>query len=250
MNHRHILEHVDHRPYPMPQGPWMMEQTWNQLLFAHWPVEEEALLPYLPQGLQLDKWEGTPWISVSPFSMHPLRVRGLPPIPFTQRFLELNVRTYAILDNNPGIVFLTLEASSRLAVAGARTIAHLPYHHAEMHCNYSDPTIQYFSKRQLHTGQEAVFKGDYRPVDSTCFHAAPGSLAHWLTERYCLYTTNTKGQLYRGDIHHLPWPLQKADLDIHENTLTPSFGLTHEPAPSLISFTKRLEVLFWPLKKV
>ncbi|RUT29686.1 DUF2071 domain-containing protein [Paenibacillus zeisoli] len=227
-----------------------MKQVWRHLLFAHWPVHEADLLPYIPPGLKLQQWEGRPWISVSPFWVDPLRLRGIPPVPFTRRFLELNVRTYTEYHGKPGVLFLTLEASNPLAVIAARTLAHLPYHHAKMHAQFVDHSIQYRSTRHASDRQKMEFIGYYRPLSDSIFHAGPGTLTHWLTERYCLFTTDSKGHLYSGEIHHLPWPLQEAELEIKNNTLTKSLGLEHDREPSVLTFTERLDVLFWPIKKL
>jgi uncharacterized protein YqjF (DUF2071 family) len=35
------LTRVAHRPWPMPEGPWIMAMRWDNLLFAHWRVSEE-----------------------------------------------------------------------------------------------------------------------------------------------------------------------------------------------------------------
>ncbi|WP_081758728.1 DUF2071 domain-containing protein [Paenibacillus graminis] len=54
-------------------------------------------------------------------------------------------------------------------------------------------------------------------------------MAPRLTERYCLYTSDSKNRLYVGDIHHLPWTLQEAGLQLESNTATvhwASFMLT------------------------
>ena len=36
-----LLDETKHRPWPLPQGSWVMAQIWHDLLFAHWPVEIE-----------------------------------------------------------------------------------------------------------------------------------------------------------------------------------------------------------------
>ncbi|WP_410511919.1 DUF2071 domain-containing protein [Paenibacillus sp. BR2-3] len=226
-----------------------MKQVWKDLLFAHWPVNEAELLSYIPPGLELQKWEGKPWISVSPFLIHPLRLRGIPPIPWVNRFLELNIRTYVERNGKPGVFFLNLDASNRVAVTAARAFAHLPYRYADMKIHSEKDAIRYISKRSNSNGETAVFNGIYKPVSSSIFHAQPGTLVHWLTERYCLYAADPEGRLYSGEIHHLPWPLQEAELRININTSTKSLGLVHDEEPSLLSFTKRLDVLFWPLEK-
>lgn len=250
MNPKEILSHTQHRPFPIPKGPWLMKQGWNDLLCAHWPVDTEDLLPHIPRGLELELWEGRPWISLIPFRLSPLRVRCTPPLPFVSDFLELNVRTYVTRNGKPGILFLNLEASSKLAVAGARTLAHLPYHHARMSISKDDfESFRYVSVRKHPHADDVVFKGTYKPVNDKVFHAQPGTLIHWLTERYCLYTTSPSGEILEGDIHHFPWPLQEAELQLDTNTMTNYHGFKLADSPSIVTYAKRLEVLFWALRK-
>lgn len=136
----------NHRPIPFPAGNWVMKQIWQDLLFAHWTVREEEIAPHIPDKLQLEYWEGTPWITLSPFWVRGLRLRGLPPIPFTSRFLELNVRTYVTYKGVPGIYFLSLDASNRIAVETAR-LFHLPYLNAKMKVIKDGLSIRYSSGR-------------------------------------------------------------------------------------------------------
>ncbi|MFL5729394.1 MAG: DUF2071 domain-containing protein, partial [Cytophagaceae bacterium] len=89
-----ILRHTSHRPYPLPAGPWVMQNSWDDLLFAHWPVSPELISAKIPKELSIDTWGGQAWIGVVPFKMRDVKFRLLPPIPTTRNFLELNVRTY------------------------------------------------------------------------------------------------------------------------------------------------------------
>src|SRR5688572_8937724 len=89
-----MLGKVDHRPWPVPHGPWIMAQTWNDLLFAHWPVPVDMLRPLLPASLELDTYEGQAWLSITPFMLTGARPRWVPPVPGLSAFPELNVRTY------------------------------------------------------------------------------------------------------------------------------------------------------------
>src|SRR5436305_12501943 len=89
------LRKVDHRPWPLPQGSWVMGQTWRELLFAHWRVDYDALRPLVPAKLELEQFDGSAWIGLTPFELTGLRLRGLPPAPGVSRSLELNWRTHA-----------------------------------------------------------------------------------------------------------------------------------------------------------
>jgi len=77
---------------------------------------------------------------------------------------------------------------------------------------------------------------------------SPGSLEHWLSERYCLYTVN-RSVVYRAEIHHQQWPLQDAEAEILENTMASAAGIELPAIPPLLHFSRKIDVLIWPLKK-
>jgi uncharacterized protein len=235
------LEVTDHRPWPLPRGSWLQGQTWDHLLFAHWRVREEALRALVPEELSLDAFDGSCWVGITPFRVSGLRLRGTFPIPGVSSFLELNVRTYVRFDDKPGIWFFSLDAESRLAVEAARLTYALPYHHASMRAQWLGQAVDYSSRRR---DDGHSFDGRYRPAGA----AAPpqaGTLEHFLTERYCLYTTRDGG-LFRAEIHHPPWPLQPADAELRENTMVPP-GVELEGGP-LFHFSERQDVVIWSLE--
>ena len=53
-----ILSRVEHRPYPLPKGPWALFMGWHDLLFMHWAVPKDALRPLIPPTLSLDTFDG------------------------------------------------------------------------------------------------------------------------------------------------------------------------------------------------
>ena len=110
------LDEIGHRPWPLPDEPWMQAQTWEDLLFAHWRVDAGDLARLLPPELPLDTYDGAAWLGITPFRLTDLRLRGMPPLPWRVGFPELNVRTYATADGRPGIWFFSLDAASVLAV--------------------------------------------------------------------------------------------------------------------------------------
>jgi uncharacterized protein len=239
------VEVTEHRPWPLPERTWLMAQTWEDLLFAHWRAPADTVRALLPDGLELDLFEGDAWIAVTPFRLTGLRARGLPPVPFASSFLELNIRTYATAHGKPGIWFLSLDASSQLAVLAARQGYKLPYYRAEIQAEWRDGWVEYESRRRDSRGAPASFRARYRPVGDAA-PPAQGSLAHFLTERYCLYTVDSEGRLLRGEIHHPPWPLQPAAAEIDENTMLPADHELLDDEP-LLHFSARQDVVIWPL---
>lgn len=244
------LAHQAHRPWALPKGPWIMQQTWEQLLFAHWPVPLSALRAHVPDALEIDTFEGQAWIGVVPFYMAHVKPRFLPSVPALSFFAELNVRTYVTYQGKPGVWFFSLEASNPLAVAIARKGFHLPYFNAHMRC-YSQQTspqhIRYYSQRTHKGASAARFEAEYGPTAGVKL-AIKGTLDHWLTERYALYSQSKAGQLYCGEIHHGPWPLQAAEADISVNTMTAGISLALPDTPPLLHYAERIAVVVWPLQ--
>jgi uncharacterized protein len=239
-----------HRPWPLPARPWVMAQRWRDLLFAHWPVDPEQLRSRIPEGVTLDSRDGAAWVSITPFLLEGLRPRGLPALPWVSAFPELNFRTYVTRNKKPGVYFFSLDAARAPAVMGARAAFHLPYFLATMQVtNGRDGAID-FRSRRTGTERPAELQALYRPVPQRSpVPAAPGTIDHWLTERYCLYATDRRGRLYRTDIHHAPWPLQPVEAKILWNTVSTAAGIELPPKPALTAFARRLDVLvWWPLR--
>jgi uncharacterized protein len=248
MNATTILSTVQHRPYPLPHGPWVMWQIWHELLFAHWPISSAILRPLVPECLEMDTFEGSSWVGVVPFHMSGVRPRGFPPIPTLSAFPELNVRTYVVVNGIPGVHFFSLDAGNPVAVAIARSAFHLPYFRARMEKSTRGDTIHYTSHRTHRGVPSADFCARYRPV-APIVESCPGSLEAWLTERYALYTT-AGSRLYRGDIHHIPWPLQVAELETECDTMALSHGISLPDIPPLLHYAQRQDVLIWPLRLI
>jgi uncharacterized protein YqjF (DUF2071 family) len=238
-----ILDVVAHRPWPMPSAPWIMTQTWNDLLFAHWPMEPAAVRTRVPAPLTIDLFEGRAWVGIVPFHMTNVAPRFVPPLPWVSAFPELNVRTYVTAGGKPGVYFFSLDATNSLAVAAARTFFHLPYFGADMAVVPRGEAIGYASHR---TGGGADFVGSYRPVGGV-FEPQPGTLEYFLTERYCLHTVDPSGRVRTVDIHHPPWPLQQAEADISTNSMADAAGLSLPDIQPLLHFAKRQDMVCWPL---
>jgi uncharacterized protein YqjF (DUF2071 family) len=239
------LSQLEHRPWPLPAKPWRWRQSWHYLLFAHWPIPAAVLRPLVPAGIAVQEFSGTSWIGLVPFRMSGVMRRGLPDLPWVSAFPELNVRIYVERDGRPGVWFLSLDAANPLAVWAARRFFHLPYYRAQMSLTGDEQAgFRYTSRRA-----GAEFAGTYRPTGAV-YHAAPGTLEHWLTERYCLYARAPDGSLWRNDVHHAPWPLQPAEADITRNTMFASHGLTPGAVPPLLHFSRRIDVVVWGGKRV
>jgi uncharacterized protein len=216
-------------------------QTWEDVLFAHWRVPASALRKFVPQPLEIETFDGSAWVGVIPFRLTGFRVRGLVAAPRLSSFPELNVRTYVNANGKAGIFFISLDAARRWAVLGARRLYRLPYFLARMSIRKGD-WIDFSSER---IGEPRRFRVRYRPEGSP-LALRPGTLEHFLTERYRLYTSDDS-RILCGDAHHVPWSIRPARAEIRENTMVPErIELLGEP---LLHYAARQDALIWPLRQ-
>ena len=245
---------TSHRPRPLPSGRWMMTQRWNDLLFAHWPVPASSIAPLLPEGLEVDTFQGSAWLGVVPFWLDRIKVRGLPPIPGMRSFPDLNVRTYVRDEQTgtPGVYFFSLDAGNLLAVAVAHTFFHLPYHWAEMSLDQRSAREFGFYSRRRFSNPEVIFKARYRGLGPTrkLAESHPGTLEYFLLERSCLFTRNRAGQAVKASLHHIPWPLEEAEAEIERNDLADAIGIQLPDQEPVLHYSQRLAVYIWPAELV
>ena len=222
-------------------GNWSMTMRWHDLLFMHWPVPAEQLRPLIPSALHIDMFDSTAWIGVVPFRMSNVRPRYIPPLPWLSAFAELNVRTYVTHRGKAGVWFFSLDAARSLAVWTARKLFHLPYFNANMSVRANGEQISYRSRR-THKGAPACsFAARYWPTGAV-YQSANGSLDEFLTERYCLFSADSRQSIYRCDILHGRWPLQPAEVEVETNTMTEPLGIHLPDTQPLLHFAKRVDV--------
>jgi hypothetical protein len=241
-------------PRPLPPGHWVLTQRWNDLLFAHWPVPASSLAALIPEGLQVDTFQDTAWLGVMPFWMDKVKVHGLPPILGARSFPDLSLRTYVRekRTGTPGVCCLSLDSSNLLAVAAGRAIYRLPYHWAEMRLEQrTEREFSFYSRRRL-AGRPVVFKARYRGLGPSrkLAESRLGTLDYFLTERYCLFSSNRAGQIIRANLHHASWPLEEAEAEIEQNDLAAVLGIRLPDEKPVLHYSRQLAVYIWPAELV
>jgi uncharacterized protein len=213
---------------------WLVSQRWENLLFAHWPVDGIALERLLPPRVEPDMRDGQAWLAIVAFLMVGTRPYGaprafvLPPIP------ELNVRTYVRVDDVPGVWFLSLDASSPFFATMGRTLYGLRYRVSRMVAVPDGDGVHYLSTRG-----DAAFAAKYAPTGPPA-PAEAGALEHFLVERYRLFAER-RGRLITAHVTHRPWPLQPAEARIELNRMAPAgVSFTGEP---LLHFSRSVDAL-------
>jgi len=240
---------MTHRPWPPPAGPWVMRMCWHHLLFAHWRLDSHGaaqIRSLLPAGLELDLFGGRCYVGAVPFLMENVTPRFVPPLPGLHAFPELNLRTYVTAGGKPGVWFFSLDAGQKLAVRLARRFFHLPYFDARFEVDVTGG-VSYRAVRTHRGSAPAAFEAVYRSVGEV-YRPEAGSLDSWLTGRYCLYSADSAGTVFRGEIDHAPWPLQPAEAEIRVNTLGDWLGIRMRGEPETLHFARSLDVHAWMIE--
>jgi len=230
----HALDEVAHRPWPPPDEPWMQAQTRRDVLFAHWRAGLADVARLLPPDLPLDTHDGEAWLGIVAFRLASLRLRGLPSLPRVA-FTQVDVRTYVTLDGRPGVWLFSVEASNPLLVEAAKRAHRLPAYRARCSAGPGRYEVERDGR---------AYRVAYVPAGEP-FLAEPGSLEHFLTERYCIYTADG-GRLYRAELHHAPWRLQRAGATVEAASLAP---VAIEGEPQALYLATQ-DVLVWPLEEL
>jgi uncharacterized protein len=231
-------------PTRRPAGPVRGHQRWRRLVFLHWPVPADVLRPLVPRGLDVDEFDGTAYVGVVAFAMQGVRPSWAPEaVAFD--FLETNVRTYVHAGGrDPGVFFLSLDAASRIAVHVARALWSLPYYFATMRLDPNGRRVHYALERR--SGARPKLDVSYE-IRSPLGASRPGSLEHFLIERYLLHVER-RGRIYTGQVHHSPYPVESARADAVHDELVAAAGL---PAPSepppLVHYAEGVDVEIFDL---
>jgi uncharacterized protein YqjF (DUF2071 family) len=231
-----------------------MRQKWRQLLFLHWPVDPSVLRPLVPPELELDLYDGVAYVGLVPFTMRGVRPVGLPAVAGLSNFHETNVRTYVRLgDCNPGVWFFSLDAANPVAVTLARRLFHLPYHLARMlleiepsNSDTERAPILYAGTRLWPDPIPASYALRAAPTSAPT-PAQPGTLEHFLIERYILYSKFERS-LFEGRVHHAPYPVQSATLLSIDETLLAAAGIQRPALAPLAHFARGVDVDIFALQ--
>jgi uncharacterized protein YqjF (DUF2071 family) len=235
------LQATAHRPWPLPARPWLAAATLTDQLFAHWPVPAATLQRHLPDGVSADTFEGDAWLGVTAFAVGAQRLRGTLPLPIVSRFLQLNVRACVSVQGTPGVWFFSIDVSSAPILRLARRLFPVAVFHARVTARRLGDEFRLECTRRDHPEPPKVFDARFTPT-GTPRQPQPGSLEHFLTERYRVYLS-VDGRLRRAEIHHAPWQLREAAGEVELNTMAPAgVALAEQP---ILHFSRSQDVLLW-----
>lgn len=227
-----------------PARPGIMRMRWVDLLFAHWPIDPDAIRPLIPNGLELDTFEGRAYLGMVPFRMEDVGPRGLPAPPIIGAFPELNVRTYVRHGGRDGVWFLSLDATSRVAVEGARAGFHLPYFLADMELRREREVIEYRSRRRDPRGPGAALDIRYRPTRAG--GARRGRVPRGVADGPDARVRDRSPRPDRAHRDRAPAvALQPASAWTRDESMVSAHGLVLPDEPPHLRYAARLDVRGW-----
>lgn len=233
MTIKEILGATKHRPWKLPSGSWKFYQEWNKVIFLHWRVDENELRGFVPDELELDVFEGKPWVSFVAFTMEHVHPRYAPAVQAISTFDEINIRTYVRRKGKAGVYFLSIEGGKRLSCAITKCLSGLPYRFSAMR-----RTASLYSSVNMEFGDR--FAIDYRTAEVLHEKAV---LDTWLTERYALFQ-DVHGSIISFDIHHAEWPLCAIELQGLELQYQ-RFERLLGGAPDKMHYSAGVQVVAW-----
>lgn len=228
--------------------PWIAQQLWKDVLFLHWPIPYEYLQTQIPAPFKLDTYRGKSWISIVLFQALHSRPRGLP-IALSQRdLLQLNIRTYVQLNGVPGIYFFSIDTNSEWTVRSARSVFNLPYRKATMNFKQDHSGLEFNSEAANKLADVRSFKARFTPTTRQVDHC-PGSLAHFLTERYYLWTIKNRNVL-KGSISHYPWDLVYAEAQLSMSGWPSFLASENLKGQPIAHYSKMMNAYMHPFERV
>jgi len=203
----------------------LLRQAWRTVTFVHWRYPAAPLQAQLPDGMTVEEYDGSAWLTLTPLQMRDVRLPAMPAVPRLSVFPETNLRTYVRGPRGrPGVWFFSLDAASTWITIGARLLLGAPYFRAELGIAVGDG-VRYCGKR---TGPApAAYRLRVQPGPQI----EPGDLDLWLTHRWRAYTRHA-GCLLEIPVRHEPWPLHTAAVSMLDESLTTAAGL---PAPGRVT---------------
>jgi uncharacterized protein YqjF (DUF2071 family) len=220
-------------PPPLP-GPVILDQSWTDLTFVHWPVHPATVEHLFPPGVRPDVFaDGLTYVALVPFVMSRTVVGTALPLPYFGSFPETNIRLYSVDDaGRHGVVFRSLETARLAVVPVTRIGLGVPYTWARMRVMRTGGGITYDSVRRWP-------RRGLRSRLSVTIGAAvePTALEVWLTARWGAHTRKV-GRTWWVPNTHAQWPLQVAEIVELDDDLLAASGVT--PAG------ERLRALYTP----
>jgi uncharacterized protein YqjF (DUF2071 family) len=229
--------------------PFLTAQ-WKNLGLFNYPVPDDVLKPHLPPGLELDRYQGSAFVSLVGFQFLDTRVWGIP-WPGYRNFAELNLRFYVRRDGVRGVVFIREYVPKRLIAWVARWIYNEPYLSAPMRYELEED-------EGAVTGRCLIqVKGRWHRLEvqgaKTPRTPPEDSLEHFFKEHSWGYGKDRRGNTTSYRVRHPIWqtfPVINYTVELDWGAVYgPEWAFMNEQKPASVVFAVGSEVSVEPLHR-
>jgi uncharacterized protein len=191
-----------------------LSAEWRYLVMLNYEIDPALLQPFVPQGTELDAWNGRFYASIVGFLFQKTRLLGLP-VPGHTDFEEVNLRFY-VRRRGPegwrrGVVFIKELVPRRAIATIARVVYNENYqalpmrHRLELQAGDSGDALD----TAVQLAYEWKFRGRWQGIQATTEGtSAPiedGSEAEFITEHYWGYAAQRDGGTVEYQVEHPRW---------------------------------------------
>ena len=217
-----------------------MWQRWENLVYMHLEVDPATVRRIIPQGLDVDTWDGKAYVGLIPFQMRGISLPHLPAVPYLGTFPEVNVRTYVTRDGIPGVWFCSLDINRLLPTLVARGAYSLPYCFGTVHHKRRGDVVTTTVQRRWPCATSGAITAIEVEVGSAI--EAPTDLEHFLSARWGLYSSTRRGTLRYAAVDHEQWPLYRATLRHLDDGLIAAAGIESTLGEPLVMYSPGVKV--------
>ena len=187
-----------------------LKAEWRKLAIANYVIDKEVLTKYIPNGTELDLWNGNCYVSLVGFMFQNTKLLGIK-IPFHITFEEVNLRFYVKRFENGewkrGVVFIKEIVPKRALTFVANTIYKEHYETMQMsHTWLTDKessSIEYQWKKQ---GKWNKFKVQ---TSTEKYDIDLNSETEFITEHYWGYAKVNEFKTNEYEVRHPRWQAYK-----------------------------------------
>ena len=230
----HLVSHV---VCPAPVQHPVMKQQWRDLAYIHWAYEPAVVQALLPEGIDVDTFDGKAWVGLIPFSMRNISFPFIPPVPYFGSFPEVNVRTYVKRNGVPGVWFFSLDVNRLIPAVVARTTYFIPYCWGRASHTKDGQRLRTTVKRRWPSHSSTQ-------IELTIGEEIkePSDLAHFLSARWGLYSKGFGGKLRYAPVDHEQWQLFEASIVGLDDHLVTAAGLPTPTGEAHVMFSPGVSV--------
>ena len=217
-----------------------LKANWDNIIMANYQIDPEILIPFLPNGVELDLYNGKCYISLVGFMFKNIKLFNIP-IPILGNFEEINLRFYVkrTEENNiikRGVVFI----NETIPYPVVAWVANKLYdeHYTVVPTKHEISTEEFSKKVKFEWLLSKRWNFIAVTTSTTSEKMKRNSLESFIYEHYFGYTKTTKNETVEYKLQHPSWKVSEVleyqiDCDF-EAMYGKSFSVLNQTEPEAV----------------